>query len=193
MVTDDQGANDPAQVEIEVDTSGWVFIQVVEGDSIGSSISLSLINGRPAVCFEVSRMNPDNLYLAELHYALSSSSTGLGEGDWSQPVMVASGDFAGWGSSMVEVEGHPAIVFQCDSTVKYSRSSTPDGLGEGDWDNQITLRHGYSGLSQSMQVVDGNPAVCWGDGCEVWYVRSTSSTGESSPDWTHPLMLDDSG
>ncbi len=167
---------------------------VIGAEDSGSSLSLAIISGRPAICYE-QHMDATT---SELVFVRSDNPTGSA---WSATPVVVEGPLTGdvgMKCSMAAVSGAPAIAYAVDSptatTLKFVRS--PDAVGSS-WGAPVsiaTLAGGPSfteNLAISLLVVNGNPAIAYRDPTttELKYVRATDTIGSA---WGAPLSLDNS-
>ncbi|MCX6880762.1 MAG: choice-of-anchor D domain-containing protein, partial [Verrucomicrobia bacterium] len=111
---------------------------------------------------------------------------------WDTPVTLASTGDVGYYTSLVVVNGNPAISYY-DSDygdLKYVRALDASGTS---WATPVTLDSpGYTGQYTSLAVVNGNPAISYyhysyGD---LKYVRALDASGTS---WGQPVTLANTG
>ena len=109
-VTDNLGSTDTATVGITA--HGWITVQVDSGPSLGTDISLAVVDGRPAIAYAMD----DWVNAMELRYIRSDDAFGA---TWpASPVVVHDGGMmthVGTSISMAVVNGRPAIAYQDSS------------------------------------------------------------------------------
>jgi hypothetical protein len=110
---------------------------------------------------------------------------------WNPPVVVAEGGYPGYTSSLVEVEGRPAILYLvhgCMEGVGLYYVRAEDANGES-WGERIFL----GGMGSSYTIpsspvsIDGRLALVWGGGRELLYYESEDALGSS---WRGPQLID---
>lgn len=194
-VSDDADAQASNSVTIEVarePTNDWVFVTLdtKPGESYQGwyeyrGLSLSLINGKPAVCYFVSDQSD------QLEYIYSPTPTGIDSETWQGPVTVLSdsGMELGIATELAEVAGHPAIVY-AGETLKYVRASTSEGANAGDWNQVVEIAPWNNQKNYSLAIVAGNPALAYVNEhlSDVIYRRATSSTGSNTADWQQAVV-----
>jgi uncharacterized delta-60 repeat protein len=154
--------------------------------TVGSSSSLAVVDGNPAVSY-YDATNGD------LKYVRATDVTGSA---WAAPVTVDTGGpgtvIVGISPSLAVVDGCPAISYY-DSTnddLKYVRALDPTG---NTWEDAplILDSAGDVGQNNSLAVVNGIPAVCYYDvtNGDLKYVRATDAAGTT---WGIPVTPDNS-
>ncbi len=133
--------------------SDWTTIPPVTVDSaglVGEWTSLAVANGNPAISYFDYTNN-------DLKYVRASDAGGI---IWGTPVTVdGAGDDVGWCTSMVVVNGNPAISYYGNTDLKYVRASDASG---GSWDASVAVdSEGIVGEYTSLAVVNGNPAISY--------------------------------
>jgi hypothetical protein len=173
----------------------WSEIIVVDNDGmVGNDTSMAIVDGNPAI----SHYRDISGTEGHLKYARSTTPTGTNAADWSQIVTVDSSARVGWHSSLVVVDGNPAISYYdlTNDVLKYARSTTPSGGELADW-SQIVVADSdqYTGNYSSMAVVDGQPAISYYErsGDDLRFIRSTTSTGAMAADWSQKVTVHDTG
>ena len=156
--------------------SAW-FPPVVVDESVASTggyPSLCEINGFPAISY-VNFTDDDVMYIR------ANDAEGT---SWGTPVVLFNN--AGEETSLVEVNGRPAVAFSAASNVNYVRAldstgatwgsviqpySTPDSVGDDLW----------------MAIVQGHPAIAFEDSTnkDVLYIRADDADGTT---WGAPVI-----
>lgn len=174
--------------------SDWTGIVTVD-DSFrcGYDNSLAIVAGNPAISYRYydSGGSTGN----DLKYARSTTSTGASASDWSQIVTVDGVGNVGSHTSLVVVNGNPAIAYYdiANQDLKYARSTTTTGASVSDWTQIITVDSTDDvGGKPHLAIVGGNPAIAHFDQTngDVKYARSTTATGSSASDWTQLFAVD---
>lgn len=180
--------------------TGWkIFTLSDQGDEAGRLNDLKVINGKPAIAFQLvdSMQNPTR----SLIYASASTATGSNFADWT---FVTTPAFINGGNaySLCEVNGTPAISCYGGPTqansfrMTYVRSSTPTGSSSSDWtvlQPQGGPNNGF-GFSSSLAIINGHPAIAYqGPDEDTCYVYSNTVDGMSAADWTAPIIIDGTG
>ncbi len=198
-VSDSLGNNDTDSVIITA--HGWAVVEMPE---TGPYPSIASINGHPAICHH-SYVDGNSQPTNTLRYYYSNSLTGALPEDWSDPVSVETAvQTSGWQSSLLEVQGRPAIFYYSTSNqnVFYERAATATGTGSSDWDSASLLIDSAGGQTYygfKGAIISGNPAVAWNRGPEndsiLRYARSTTATGDLIADWGagSKLTIDQAG
>jgi hypothetical protein len=170
------------------DASGTSWGTPVTLDSIGAVgqyTSLAVVNGNPAISYlDVSGF--------DLKYVRATTANGTLVGDWGTPVTLDSTGFVGLYTSLVVVNGNPAISYRDNTNgdLKYVRATTTSGTT---WGTPVTLDSiGAVGLYTSLAVVNGNPAISYYDSTnrDLKYVRAATASGTLVGDWGTPVSLD---
>lgn len=165
--------------------STWGSPMVVDavGDA-GPFACLQTVNGRPAISYYA---NTDD----DLKYVRASDTTG---GSWGTPLIVDGAvDSVGRWTSLVIVNGNPAIAYRDDTNtqLKYARSADVDGLV---WSATIAVDSGANlGQYVDMAVVDGKPAIAYNDlGTSDLKYAAASDINGGMP-WNPSVTIDSIG
>lgn len=145
----------------DVTTSGFTASaaltpRTIHSDGIvGAHASLAVINGRPAIAF---RDDADG----DLHYLRALDSHGNTWSSTSAIEVAGALTDVGQGSSLVEVDGRPAIAYYNSSSgdLEYVRANDSNGSS---WPLPIRV-DGLSdnvGIDASLAVIDGVPAISY--------------------------------
>jgi Domain of unknown function DUF11/GEVED domain len=184
----------------QADGSGQWAVGLVDGDNGGgSTISLMIVDGRPAISYygHTDLGNDESNY--PLKFAINESPDGTGE--WVIHTVDPSYD-AGTYTSLQVVDGRPAMSYSKYDPVEgeyhllYAINESADATGEWDiylideGDNDSDYEPGdYN----SLQIVDGRPAISYyveddGDG-ELHFAISDLADG--SGEWNTDRVYDD--
>ncbi|MCB1216507.1 hypothetical protein KDL44_03900 [bacterium] len=166
----------------------WRIVQVLDHGA-DLSMHMELIGGNPAIVY-IARPEED------VCYTRSTTPTGSQPGDWPAPITVESANNVGSYCRLAEVQGHPAIVFKDNTNdlLRYARSSTPDGIGNGDWSARVTVASSGDIRSSDLAVINGNPTVVYRKSIDhsIHYRRSLTPLGTSAADWNVVAAVDNS-
>ncbi|MCB1208644.1 MAG: choice-of-anchor D domain-containing protein, partial [Verrucomicrobiales bacterium] len=148
----------------------------------GQYASLAVVDGNPAISYH----DFDN---GDLKYVRANTASGTLVGDWGTPQTLDSTGIVGQFTSLLVVNGNPAISYYYpnNADLKYVRADDASGTS---WGAQQTLDStGIVGLYTSMAIVDGNPAISYHNGLnfDLKYVRASDASGTS---WGTPVTLD---
>ena len=159
---------------------------VSDADNLYSCLSMSVIGGRPAICYR------DTNDVLRYLRALDVNGT-----NWGDSVVVDSDSGGGQNSSLLEVDGHPAIAYQNGTfnELRYAYSDTVAGTNAIDWNVVTVDSNGDPGEYLSMAVIDENPAIAYYEDVsnDLWYARALNTQGSV---WDTPQLIvpdDDSG
>ena len=110
---------------------------------------MTIVNGNPAMSYQ-------HLAKDVLMYVRATDVSGS---SWGTPILL---DDTGWYSSLVVVDGNPAICyFATNSDLKYIQAEDTDGVS---WSVPITVESaGNVGTHSSMTIVNGGPAISYYD------------------------------
>ncbi len=161
------------------DGSGtWTTKKIVNADTTGFYISLSVIDGRPAVAYQRSGQYGD------LVYAISATADGLGS--WTTS-MVEDGSQTGFYPTLLPVDGNPGIAYFDFSTgfIRFARNTQADGLGT--WEALTVDSTG--GNYPSMAILAGRPACAYQRPINNWLRFSIADSPDGSS-WTTKRTVD---
>ncbi len=154
---------------------GWhlVIVDDIGGSTIPSPVSLSLVNGNPAISYVQGH---------DLTFVRSTNAQGTA---WNEPITVAPGSY--YYPSLTVINGKPAIGYGGYYALNYVRAI--DASGDA-WGDPVTVDNtpGTSVTSVSLCAVNGNPAICYTDwnNWEVKYVRAQDQDGDL---WGEPQIV----
>lgn len=167
----------------DADGISWGVPVTVDADSISTSSSLKMVNGRPAVAYSV---NADG---GALRFARASDADG---GTWGAPTAVNTGGSLGRWPSLEVINGQPAISYrdgQADD-LNFVRATDADGTT---WDTPVSV-DGVDNVGEysSLAIVGGHPAISYYDkeNDDLKYVQAADANGNS---WGAPVTLDSEG
>ena len=142
-----------------------------------NSISMAIVNGTPAISYCGKGSN-------DLMYVRASDANGSA---WNASVKIHDGSVYST-TSLVVVNGNPAIAFDLGQTVFYIRADNANGSS---WGSRVTIDNGR-GRGPSLAVVDGNPAIAFEKiiDNQLRYVRATDADGGS---WGIQVIVDTGG
>ncbi|MCB1187580.1 hypothetical protein KDL29_10490 [bacterium] len=186
-VTDDQGAQDMASVELLVHGVGEVAQIENDGDT-GFYNSMVLVDGKPAIAY----YNADN---ADLMYRRALDEMGK---EWAEPQVLDGPGDVGQYASMQVVDGNPAVAYYdaTNGNLKFIRAADATGAH---WSAPQTLEFNSDvGQYCSLAVISGNPAIAYheyvlGDGFvdgNLRFIRAVNPQGSS---WGQPVSVDNDG
>ena len=165
-----------------VDGSTWGNspVTVDSTGTVGRYTSLLVIDGNPAISYFDSTNG-------DLKYVRADSVDGSTWGN--SPVTVDSTGAVGQHTSLLVVDGNPAIAYLANVDLKYVRADSVDGSTWGT--SPVTVDSTVNvGQIISLEVVNGNPAISYYDSTnsDLKYVRADSVDGST---WgTSPIAVD---
>jgi hypothetical protein len=163
-------------------------ISTVDSVSFGSiiidhEVSLSVINGNPAIAYFDARASFPAVY-----YKRASTTTGSSDADWSgaRVKIEDSINTNNNGGSLTTIGGRPAFAWDGTGSpsngLKYVRANDADGA---DWAGGINIEvdmTGTIGIYTSLIEVNGKPAIAYiNSGVGLKYIRADNAFGSS---WT---------
>jgi len=170
------------------DSRGTAWGTPVEADNTGAAVgvysSMAIINGNPAISYV-----DGSAGAYELKFVRATNATGSA---WGTPVTVEDSVDVYYATSLVEVNGRPAICYY-DTTnddLVYIRATDANGAT---WGSPITVASaGDVGSSCSMTIVGDFPAIAYIDKTNLltMYVRATNMDGTA---WGTPKTVDSTG
>ncbi|MEZ5339652.1 MAG: hypothetical protein R3F46_15490 [bacterium] len=169
-----------------LEPTAWDFSKISNTDSPSFDTqsdynSLILIDGKPAICFQLT----DSW---RLMYSVASSAAPAGPADWTEHSTQPVGFRDGGMCSMALVDGRPA--FACkgfDGPLLYYHATSANPLTHTDWQH-VTVDNGEC-WNPSLVVGGDRPRIAYnrqGDG--VLYAYSDTAAGDDIADW-HSLWL----
>lgn len=173
----------------DADGSAWgAPVTVDNSGKVGLYASLAVINGNPAIAYQ----DQTDVNQAILKFVRATDANGTA---WGIPLVVDNSDNPGWGLSMKEVNGYPAIAYfniGATASLRYALASNPNGTA---WNSPISVDSPISGTIPSLTIVAGNPAIAYGDASSsanghLEFVRAMDSTGTH---WGIPVNVDITG
>ena len=168
------------------DGSGaWTTTVIHAGSIIPDTISLAIVNGKPAVAYRVQTSYVDlgegGYYLGELRYATCATADGLGA--WAHGA-IESNVNSGYQASLAEVDGKPAVSYYDQSALdlRYARNASADGSGA--WTITTVDSTNSTGSHPSLLVVDGRPAISYyyTTAADLRFARNANADGSGA--WT---------
>lgn len=146
----------------------WQYLEVAlsgDGTYIHKSLSLSLWQGKPALCyfrentFEAAPDDGKDLWMAR-----ADSADGSSIGDWTAAAVDASKTKIGSGCSMLELDSQAVIsYYDADSGELKLARSTGVGPGGIDWQRSTIDGLGRVGDNSSIALIDGHLAISYLD------------------------------
>lgn len=158
------------------DGCSWPSGTQVESAGGASHISMAIINRKPAISYQGGS--------TDLKYVIADDEYG---DSWGSPVNVETTGDVGYYSSLLEIEGRPAIAhgdLTNDGTreLKYIRASDSTG---STWPGSSTVVDSTAdvGYSIDMAIVEGRPAITYQDNTNFYlkYIRASDTTGTTWP------------
>jgi PKD repeat protein len=174
--------------------SDWVTVTVASTGlgNPGRDLCFADVNGSPAVAYTESPGTED------LYYQVASGD-GMDSAQWTLPLNLDStASSTGYNPEIVVVAGSPAIAYDRNSDLYYTRASTAKGSLLGDWSAPINIQGADSGSANGccFGIVNGNPAVAYyrytGGNPEFEFVRSSTATGSLAADWSGKVQISNS-
>ncbi|UNM09247.1 MAG: PKD domain-containing protein [Planctomycetales bacterium] len=162
----------------------WTVIELeTQGDFVGSREGLQEVDGTPAIAYR--HLDPQ-----DLKYARSSTVEGLSFNDWSF-VTVDFEDDTGENPSLAIINGNPAIAYEEPllDELRYSRSSTSNGMNPGDWSEPVVVV--TAGITESsLAEISGKPAIAYYDfdADELRFAYSDTADGTTQTDWNDNVL-----
>lgn len=167
-----------------VDTTGVPALSYDVAGDVGTFISATIVNGKPASA-HYDDSNDD------LNYSRANDVQGV---SWAAPVKVYTTGNVGQHPSLAVVNGNPAIAFQdvSNNRLMYVRASNVNGTA---WGAPVVVAAPAGvvvGQYTSLVVVNGNPAIAYYDATngDLKYTRATDANGTA---WSAPVTLDATG
>jgi len=148
----------------------------------GTSNSVAMVNGMPAVCYR-------EFANYRLVYQRATSPIGA---SWETPVVLDDLNDPGFFTSMAVVNGNPAISYYANGTgsLRYVPAQDAEGIF---WYSPVSIdTDGDVGRWSQLLVVNGNPAICYQDYTNdaVKFVRAADAVGSI---WGTPVIASDAG
>lgn len=168
-----------------VDTTGVPALNYDNTGDVGTFVSGTIVNGRPASA-HYDDSNDD------LQYSRANDVQGV---SWAAPIKVATAGNVGQHPSLAIVNGNPAIAYHdiTNSRLMYVRATNVNGTA---WGTPVVVDDppGTTNAGQytSLVVINGNPAVAYYDvsNGDLKYNRATDANGAA---WGTPQILDATG
>jgi hypothetical protein len=156
----------------------WRTVTVASEGGVGSSSSLIVVVGFPAIAY-----NDDTE--GAVKYVRATDSWGS---SWGSPVTMDAST-SGGSISLAIINGNPAVSFLTASfngTLKYVRAA--DAAGSV-WGSPVTIDE-CSDLTRgaSLAIVNGNPAISYQGDSHLKYVRASDVDGS---EWDSIMIVDD--
>lgn len=170
------------------------------GNYMGVLTSLAVADQRPAISYAYKSGLGQSV-----KFAWSSTATGEDPADWANTTLWYEGDNEIYHTSVMEVEGRPAICLSSDffgavygGITVYARCPAGSGLNYEDWPKFESFTTG--GYDASMAIVDGTPALVSyreGDPAVFFYWNSYIITDIDNLYWQYgnfsPVLDGDNG
>ena len=164
------------------DILGTVWGAPVVADNtgaVGEHTSMALVFNTPAISYY-------DILNSALKYVRATEINGA---TWGTPVTIDSAVGAsGQWTSLVVVNGNPAISYYGHNSLKFVRSTDPAGAN---WDPPVIVDSVALNVGEhtSLAIVSGNPAISYRDRTngDLKYVRATNASGTA---WGTPLVID---
>lgn len=165
----------------------WLAPVIIDSghDPLIAPPSMSIVNGKPAMVYVV---QGNGKYT--LSYQQSLDIDGANWMPFEQRVAVHESTSRIYGSSLAEVNGRPAIIFNEEGVLKYVQAGDEEGAT---WEAPITLLSEWVGTAQ-LFVIDGAPTILYQtqtwDGFDtinlLWYLRAKNADGTN---WNLPVNV----
>ena len=151
------------------------------GATTGQNISHAIIGGCPAVSYSETVANPTSSEGRTRRILFARNNAADGSGAWVKSI-VHTGPYNGNsintpGSSLMEIDGKPAVVFHKTDGLWLAKNTAADGSGA--WGNTRISAFTNAGPLDSA-ILDGNPAVVFREEAELKIARCATSDGTSS-------------
>jgi hypothetical protein len=167
-------------------SAGWTSFGIETGiGSVGSSSSLFIVNGNPAISYADG--------LADLKYAYSSTVDGAMAGDWILLTIEGPGPpLTAQGTSLKVINGFPAIAHGDNTTpgVRYEYSNTADG--SAGWSFVVVDNLNGQGDYAKLAEVNGFPSLAYQSQSLGTLHFAYSSMADGSSGWNN-LQVDANG
>ncbi len=187
-VTDEYGS-DSLDFTVTVDRANWTIVNIARG---GPYLDLEIVNGRPAVAFQLLEggMSDQKSYAA---YAISSTPDGTGT--WTMG-KIDTQNISGSYISLAVADSRPAVSYQAStetfSGLRYAISPTSDGLG-GSWTISTVVSGSSVGYYNSLAVVDGRPRIGYYDMSNTLIMFASNDQVDGLGTWSFFTIQDTSG
>lgn len=171
---------------------GWDIDTVDDAEYVGNYSSLAVIAGNPAISYQDGTNH-------SLKYCRATTPSGFGPGNFwtiATAKSATSGAF-GWFTSMIEIDGRPAIAHQYRDTdlgeLYYSICDNELGLSSGQWTHvRVDHTSAITGTEPELFLLDGLPGISYLDETHhaLRAIVSSTADGADSGDWSLPIQLD---
>jgi hypothetical protein len=150
--------------------ASWSLPVIVNSNGTsGQYCCLAEVNGKAAMCYFEGTTNT-------VQYIISDDTDPTG---WSSPIIVGNG--SNYQTSLVVINGNPAVSFTNSNTMKYARANDAEGTT---WGNVVSVTPGLAG---SLSLVNGTPCIVYQDSqnSDFKFVKALDPNGES---WGTPVV-----
>src|SRR6185436_10464369 len=159
--------------------TSWLDSVIVDQNPIVYSLSMTLVNGFPAIAYACS-------LIKKLKYVRAGDINGT---IWNSPVLVDSSGYACEFPVLKIANGNPAIGYynSTDEDLMFVRAQNVSGTS---WGAADTVQYsGEIGYPFSMEIVNNRPAFAFYDltTTTLYYSRALNAVGSS---WPNPIVLD---
>lgn len=152
----------------------WETPVIVNSDALFFSyqkLDITEVNGAPAMCY----LSDCNVLLGppKLMFIRANDANGT---SWGTPIEIDSIPTNSY-ASIAMVDGHPAIAYTKDSSIKYIRADDPNGTS---WTNFYSVPYNFSKYDIQLNIIKGNPFISLSAaGSSLRYLRALDSTGST--------------
>ena len=153
-------------------------IDTGSGATTGQHISHTTISGYPAMSYVETKVNPTSSEGRAKTILFARNSATDGSGTWTTS-RVDTGEYlpSNLQSTLLEIDGKPAIAFHRSDGLWLAKNSAADGSGS--WgQTRITTRGAYGPLASAM--VAGHPAIAFTESETLYFARCLSTDGLGS-------------
>jgi hypothetical protein len=169
-----------------VNGSSWDAPVTIESGIQPGFISLAVVEGKPAVCYQQRTAANKN----KLDFVIAANADGS---SWNAPVNIVQPtgsrrlERKGFIPSLVVVDGRPAVAYydvDPSRDLMFAIAKTANGSS---WNDPITVDSvGDAGNTLSFAVVNGYPAIAYRGAGSLKFVIATNVTGSS---WAEPTTI----
>jgi PKD repeat protein len=160
----------------DADGSSWSPPLTIDSTGVvGANCCLAIVNGNPAISYFDGTNN-------KLRYVRAANADGTA---WS-PIVNAdnSGGVESGNTTLLIVNGQPAIAYRANGDVDYVRATDING---GVWGAPVGVNtDAPTNFSLGMVIASTRPAICYETGGAMKFVRASNTDGTA---WDAPLTL----
>lgn len=156
--------------------TSWGTRQILTPSELVRHISLAIINGMPAICYQESISD-------DIAYIISADAIGT---TWSSPIILDALGFNSVYCDLLEVNGYPAVAYGEDTQEQLKFIRALDSTGTS-WGSALILDTSFVFMRHiSFGIIDGFPAITYSKDGVPTFIRATNADGSA---WGGPLTL----